>query len=365
MEKLSRSMQNSYPDRIVTERWANLPFNAFNALAGEKQSDKRLNNYSRTGSFLHLWRSYTGLIRNGKALPFPRKIQIQTISSCNGRCIFCPYDKVNKNLSQGIMEETLFRKIIDEATASPYLAEVLLELHNEPLSDNRIFQLIKYIKTKDKTKACTLVTNGELIEKYKVSEILASEVDRLVISLNAYSAETYERICPGLDFERVKRNIIKLLTEIELKNKLELNFVVMEQNRQEIHQALAYWKREGARTRTLTLSNRAGALKNFTQMKPRTSKAAAERSDTAWKYLVNKMRQITGCYSPFLEMSILFNGDVILCCQDWNRTTILGNLYRASIKEIWNSDELNKIRRLIMKKQYSQIAACKHCSKVV
>ena len=34
---------------------------------------------------------------------------------------------------------------------------------------------------------------------------------------------------------------------------------------------------------------------------------------------------------------ILFDGVVVLCCMDWRREVVLGNVKDKSIEEIWNS----------------------------
>jgi hypothetical protein len=61
-------------------------------------------------------------------------------------------------------------------------------------------------------------------------------------------------------------------------------------------------------------------------------------------------------------MDILFNGKTLMCCQDWNRAIIAGNVATASIKEVFNSAEMNGARRLIMRKRYKQIPSCQGCS---
>jgi MoaA/NifB/PqqE/SkfB family radical SAM enzyme len=37
-------------------------------------------------------------------------------------------------------------------------------------------------------------------------------------------------------------------------------------------------------------------------------------------------------------MIIDWNGDAVLCCDDWSHKVILGNLKKQSIEEIWFGD---------------------------
>ena len=71
---------------------------------------------------------------------------------------------------------------------------------------------------------------------------------------------------------------------------------------------------------------------------------------------------MTGCINPFRQLNVLFNGECIICCHDWNRATVVGNARTQSLKEIWNSQRINEVRRLVIGKKYDQIAACRDCS---
>jgi hypothetical protein len=55
------------------------------------------------------------------------------------------------------------------------------------------------------------------------------------------------------------------------------------------------------------------------------------------------------CYLPFYKMSIDVNGDAVLCCGDWKRQEIVGNILSENIYDIWNGDRLNHIRQELLK----------------
>ncbi|MFW6056946.1 MAG: SPASM domain-containing protein [Chloroflexota bacterium] len=61
-------------------------------------------------------------------------------------------------------------------------------------------------------------------------------------------------------------------------------------------------------------------------------------------------------------MSVLHNGDVILCCNDWEHRLVVGNLHITSIRTVWNSERLNNIRRSIVSGQARSVAPCSACS---
>ena len=51
------------------------------------------------------------------------------------------------------------------------------------------------------------------------------------------------------------------------------------------------------------------------------------------------------CRNLWQKMTILWNGDVTMCCEDVDGDWILGNLNEQSISEIWNRDKMLAIKR--------------------
>lgn len=260
------------------------------------------------------------------------------------------------------MEWDLFVKIANESASEPLLSRVECHLQNEPLLDKRIFQCVEYSKSLNKDKRCVLVTNGTLLDKFGLTDIMQSGLDELLVSLNAYSKEMYQSINKGLDYDRVMKNIGLLLSDGSIKQKMALSFVVTEQSNREVYQAVQYWNKRGVKTRVMGLVDRAGALDNYERLRPKTGYHIGRLLYRLWRRLMFRLKGITGCPLPFYHMNILFNGDVIICCNDWNRATVVGNARTSSLREIWNSEKMNEIRRLILRKRYEEISSCKECS---
>jgi radical SAM protein with 4Fe4S-binding SPASM domain len=270
---------------------------------------------------------------------------------------------VSKKLDQGTMEWELYQKIADEAASEPLLSVVIYELHNEPLLDKRAFDCVKYFKSINANKRCTLVTNGELLDRFSLTDIMQSNLDKLTVSLNAYSREVYERVNNGLDYDRVMKNVSYLLSNKTTRSRLALSFVVTEQNAHEVYEATKYWKRQGVKTRVIAeIANRGGTLDDYERLRLKTGYRGTPFLSQLWRRLTTVAGQAIGCHKPFSQMNILFNGDVIICCEDWNRTTVVGNVTTQSLREIWNSKKMNEIRRLLLRKRYEQLDSCRECS---
>lgn len=59
------------------------------------------------------------------------------------------------------------------------------------------------------------------------------------------------------------------------------------------------------------------------------------------------------CKRPFEEIEISNTGEVYTCCPNWNNFYSIGNIYKNSFNEIWNSQKAIDLRKRIMNKDYS------------
>jgi radical SAM protein with 4Fe4S-binding SPASM domain len=64
---------------------------------------------------------------------------------------------------------------------------------------------------------------------------------------------------------------------------------------------------------------------------------------------------------PILQ--ILWNGDVVPCCYDFDGRMVLGNLRQQSIAEIWNGAAYGKLRRADEALDFSAYPICQVCDK--
>lgn len=71
------------------------------------------------------------------------------------------------------------------------------------------------------------------------------------------------------------------------------------------------------------------------------------------------------CPEAFDKLSINWNGDVTLCCSDYDNFLIIGNILDMDLKQLFNSHAANQYRDLIEKKQYGRIKCCSTCYQTV
>ena len=69
------------------------------------------------------------------------------------------------------------------------------------------------------------------------------------------------------------------------------------------------------------------------------------------------------CYLPFYKLVIDWNGNILICCNDWHRKLKgIGNVNKSSIQAIWNSSEFTDIREKLAKGDRKSITPCDNCN---
>ena len=263
--------------------------------------------------------------------PGPPRVQIQTQSGCNGRCVFCPNEETLKmEMPHGKMSPELFRKIIDDlAETSP--RRISLYLQNEPLSDRRMPEFVAYTSKTVPTATTLITTNGTQLTESCAEALIDAGLKRLKVSLQSLDNETNRQLM-GYDADRVVENIIgtkRVMKRKGLKDKdfdFRVSMIVTRLNEHQIPHIRRFWRKHGVRLVTSALENRGGNITDAVSLN------------------VGEMKPMGDCIRPSREMTILYNGDAVLCCVDWHRTTILGNVGTDHVRDVWNGKVVQGIR---------------------
>ncbi len=283
----------------------------------------------------YIKQSFPYLLRRIKTDNFPVNVLVETASFCNAHCIICPSYYLSGESPQGVMAQDLYRKIIDECSKYK-VTNLLPSLHNEPLLDENIIERIEYARSRMPHTLIQLFTNASILSPEKTRQLL-KYVDRFVFNVAAITKYDYEKAMPGLNFDDTIFNISYLIDynkrkgynkTIYIKQVIPRDLLVKKNSIKDLRKIHNFWKKKGINVEFSLLTNRAGNLKNY---------------QLQCKYDFNKR----GCWYfdiPLHSINIKFNGDVLLCCMDFRREVILGNVREKSLYEVWNGRLYNEIR---------------------
>ena len=264
---------------------------------------------------------------------FPKYIQIETTTLCNGNCKFCLQSQVNRQPK--FMEESVFEKIIYESRGKSIVYRPFLQ--NEPFCERRIVDFIKFIK-EDKTASVELNTNGALLNEELSENVIKAGLDLIKFSVDGFSEESYKKSGRGFNYGKVKKNVlefIKLRNKINPGLKIYVRMIDLDENKHEQEDYLKFW----------------GKYVNFAQIVPLYSWPWTGQTD-CYPKPCPKIRE---------EMFFCTNGNAVLCCWDYAERGVIGYVKEQTLEEIWQGEKNRKYRELLDEGRRSEILLCSRC----
>lgn len=273
---------------------------------------------------------------------FPHRLGIETTARCNLQCKMCPRTLALKRPTKDMNLKT-FRNIMEQIEGK--VEFISLQEYGEPLMNLNIFKMITIAKNYNIKTG--LSTNATLLSKETSYKLIQAGLDYLIFAFDGATKKTYEKIRKGAKYEMVQRNIKNFL---EIKNKLQSKiFVVvqciyMKETANEIADFKKQWWIKGVD---------ALRIRQITQ-------GISQYDQETKKKLTNK--QNVPCYWLWTEPAIFWDGTVVPCCQDVNADIVLGNINTENLLNIWNSAQMQHLRRLHKKGKRDKIPICKDCN---
>lgn len=226
-------------------------------------------------------------------------VNIETYGYCNRKCKFCFNNDSFPKRAQGIMDDDLFYNIINQLGKMKFAGRISPILYGEPLLDKRIAGFIQYINKKVPFADIWLNSNGDTLTEELLVNLLDCGLDKIYIT----------------NYDDIEKQNLKTLAD-------------------KYRSAVVYKKIQDRR-----IVNRAGVL--------------LERDSSV------KQR---ACFEPTGKLVINWNGDVLLCCNDYYAKYIFGNIKKVSILEAWNNKDFNNYRNILKENGgRTKIDLCENC----
>jgi MoaA/NifB/PqqE/SkfB family radical SAM enzyme len=70
---------------------------------------------------------------------------------------------------------------------------------------------------------------------------------------------------------------------------------------------------------------------------------------------------VARCAKPFRELSIRYNGNVAVCCNDWTGIYKCGNVINDGLMEVWHGAAMGAARRYLVRGERKSLSPCDVC----
>ncbi len=289
-------------------------------------------------------------------LKTPYVVQIFPIYACNFRCDYChfstlPSDDVFVSDCK-VMEMALYKKVIDDMRMFETPIKTLRFVGmGEPLMHPYISEMIDYACKADIANCVELLTNGSLLTNEISDKLLATGLDRMVISLQGIDSSAYMKISHfDIDFEELVSNIRYFY---DRKEKTHIYLKVVDCALDGELGESEFFNIFGDICDSIAVEK---AVPIFSGAKLNSELSQQVVKTQFGKELIN----VDVCPQPFYTMQINPDGKVV-GCHSIPYPEILGDCNKTSVLKIWNGKEFNDFRVKMLSGLMSTSEVCSEC----
>jgi tetratricopeptide (TPR) repeat protein len=352
---------------------ADAHFNLGNALKALGREEQAVSSYQRAFAL----RTGTTPAKSDELSSGSTTLFLELTNKCNFHCDFCPSDSQTRNI--GFMDFDLVKNVLDEAARKRLVKNLDLHLMGEPTLHPRFLDIAAYAATL--SLKLELVTNGSPFTAKMIPLFLDVFSGSLVVSLQTPNEASYhlrgktglswDRYIEGiraLARERIKRTLtggcraeIEIRVMVTKDSDLCVDIVGSNEEAVSIYkewsdfaasverdlgltpfprckpdQGLEMLSKEGGSATKFTLQH--GVSLVFWQAFTFANSRARADADLCAK------ETAVFCPRPFEDVGVLWNGDVTLCCLDYDGKLTVGNVKNSPLEAILASPEATRLR---------------------
>jgi len=306
--------------------------------------------------------------------PYPEYIEIENTTFCDLRCSMCEHTYwKEKNLNMDFED---FKKIIK---MFPRLGYIGLTGIGESYMNKDFHLMIKYLKEKYEGIYVELFDNFLHLDRKKAKDLISMDIDKMYVSLDAATKETFDKIRVGSNWDKVIKNIKDFDKEKKRQKNsfpdLCFHFIVSKDNRHELKKYIDFVHNLDVDAEfiqfTILLHPYKEIKDKFIEIDNQEKREVIEYAHSlgikaTWNMNSSDTKQTIDKCSVWTMPFIFADGDITPCCslneqndRPWQRKNKMGNVFEKGMREIWYgktyTDMLNDL------KQNKCPSACARC----
>lgn len=262
----------------------------------------------------------------------PEVTNLEINNSCSLKCRLCPRSHMTRDV--GEMNEKLFRKALDEINEHSSSEFVWLHHFGDPLLHPRLCEFAHIAKEIE--IGTGISTKGVELNKSKAENIAKSDLKEIRFVFLGVGDE-FNKYQKGGNWDTVMSNIKYFLglgpsPKITFKLLLSPLLKTSEDRFNEIFDEF--------NTDTVMSHNWRGGDENINE---------------------NCSYKQVNCEHPWRNLNILWNGDVVSCCFDYDGFYVVGNIKNDRLDHIFHNDKMEYLRDTIKDGRADEIELCRFC----
>lgn len=311
------------------------------------------------------WKDYvlnglSCLAGSGRSLGRPVHVTIEPATVCNLTCPVCETGAGCLERPRQLMSLDEYKAILGRLPDS--VGAMMLYFMGETFLNPHAYDMIRLARERGIfVETCT---NGDFVDPERLVD---SGIDMVSFQMDGASAATHGTYRVGSDFERVVANLRRTVALRDKQGRriprITAGLIVMRHN---VHEIETFRKKAMEEWGVDDVDIISPCVRTYAQ-----GVEMIPDDDAFWLYDRKRFEEEHilrprwtlpwyGCSWIYFSLTIQVNGDVVPCCRDPRGKHVLGNVFRQSVSEIWNSPRMRSLRRNI--RQGRRPSLCDLCS---
>lgn len=320
----------------------------------------------RENPFVPIYRKINGgtnqekydMIKNGD-VQLPYYLDVELTNFCNFNCCFCPTGTKAMQRIRGHMPDNV-ADAIAENVKKYNIPAVRFIRWGEPTLHSNYLSILE--KVKNAGALIHINTNGSLLDEEQIQKLLDMHLDSIKFSFQGADEGTYNEMREGGDYLRLLDMVRKFY---EMRGEKDYPYIQIsttltgetaeqiEGFKSDIGDYCDYYNVGYTKLNHLNVDTM-----NIDEEEKKKIRRLQEHET-----INHTFRPV--CVEAFDKLSINWNGDVTLCCGDYDNFMLVGNILDMDLKQIFNSRAADIYRDAIAKMQYGKIKCCSNCYETV
>ncbi|MFZ9044296.1 MAG: SPASM domain-containing protein [Cyclobacteriaceae bacterium] len=289
----------------------------------------------------------------------PIAVSIEPTTACNLRCPECPSGLRNFSRPTGKLSLNLLKQIINEL--SPKTSYLTFYFQGEPYLHPDFLSMVQLASNQKMYVATS--TNAHFLDDERARKTVESGLDRLIISIDGLTQETYESYRKEGSIKKVldgTENIIKWKKRLKSATPAVVwQFLVVRPNEHEIGDLCLLAKKYGVDKVALKTAQ-VYDYQNGNELIPTIDKYSRYHKTNQGTYEI-KNKLLDHCWKMWSSAVLTWDGRVVPCCFDKDAQHSMGKIGTNSFKDIWQGNEYQRFRTQLLRGR-DQIEMCKNCT---
>lgn len=303
-------------------------------------------------------------INLAEAVPLaaPFTLHIEPTNICNFRCSYCPeslpeFERVSggwHTLATAQIEH-IYRSIQEFGA---HIKTINFYMMGEPFAHPKLTAMIARARELNLANRLIVTSNASLLNAARRDPVIDCGLDYLRVSIYGGFEETHrERTQAKYSLAMIEENIKGLfLRRAERGAELPYIYVKMIDT--------------GNAEENQRFLDRFTPISDEARIEPPMSWNSDIDSEHNWSGMegaellqsdyLSRTKEV--CPFPFYNLIIHADLKVSVCCVDWSKKTVVGDLHEQSLMSIWRGDALARFQEMHLSRQRNEIEACRGCT---